>query len=62
MFSEYTAIDRHNAILLPENLELETSAPYFCAGITGKNILQGSHSVSSLISSLKRSTASIRAH
>lgn len=37
MFAEYTAIDRHNAIHLPENLEMETSAPIFCAGITGIN-------------------------
>ena len=36
MFAEYAAIDRHNAIILPENLETESSAPYFCAGITGK--------------------------
>ena len=35
MFAEYAAIDRHNAIHLPEILERETSAPYFCAGITG---------------------------
>ena len=35
MFAEYAAIDRHNAIVLPESLDMETSAPYFCAGITG---------------------------
>ena len=35
MFAEYAAIDRHNAIILPENLDTDTSAPYFCAGITG---------------------------
>jgi len=34
MFAEYAAIDAHNAIILPENLETESSAPYFCAGIT----------------------------
>lgn len=28
-----------NAIHLPENLEMETSAPIFCAGITGKDNL-----------------------
>ena len=35
MFAEYTAIASRNAIHLPENLEMATSAPYFCAGITG---------------------------
>jgi D-arabinose 1-dehydrogenase-like Zn-dependent alcohol dehydrogenase len=35
MFAEYTAIDRHNAIHLPESLDMATSAPIFCAGITG---------------------------
>ena len=34
MFAEYTTIDYHNAIILPDNLPMETSAPYFCAGIT----------------------------
>jgi propanol-preferring alcohol dehydrogenase len=34
-FAEYAAVDYRNAIILPENLETETSAPYFCAGITG---------------------------
>ena len=36
MFAEYAAIDYHNAIILPENLDIETSAPYFCVGVTGK--------------------------
>ncbi|EXJ56090.1 hypothetical protein A1O7_09021 [Cladophialophora yegresii CBS 114405] len=33
-FAEYAAVDYRNAIILPENLSMETSAPYFCAGIT----------------------------
>ncbi|KIX92800.1 uncharacterized protein Z520_11463 [Fonsecaea multimorphosa CBS 102226] len=33
-FAEYAAVDYRNAIILPENLPMETSAPYFCAGIT----------------------------
>ncbi len=32
-FAEYAAVDYRNAIILPENLAMETSAPYFCAGI-----------------------------
>ena len=35
MFAEYTAVAGRNAIHLPENLDMATSAPYFCAGITG---------------------------
>ncbi|KAK5172161.1 uncharacterized protein LTR77_003799 [Saxophila tyrrhenica] len=34
MFAEYTSIHHRNAIHLPENLDMATSAPYFCAGIT----------------------------
>ncbi|KIW66986.1 hypothetical protein PV04_06264 [Phialophora macrospora] len=33
-FAEYAAVDYRNAIILPDNLPMETSAPYFCAGIT----------------------------
>ncbi|KIW41819.1 uncharacterized protein PV06_05426 [Exophiala oligosperma] len=33
-FAEYAAVDHHNAIILPDNFVTETSAPYFCAGIT----------------------------
>ncbi|KAL6252908.1 putative secondary metabolism biosynthetic enzyme [Rhinocladiella similis] len=33
-FAEYAAVDSRNAIILPDNLPMETSAPYFCAGIT----------------------------
>ncbi|KAK4986288.1 hypothetical protein LTR66_004447 [Elasticomyces elasticus] len=36
-FAEYAAVDYHNAIILPENLDMKTSAPYFCAGITGRS-------------------------
>lgn len=39
MFAEYTSIASRNAIHLPENLDMETSAPYFCAGITGLSSL-----------------------
>lgn len=38
-FAEYAAVDYHNAIILPENFATETSAPYFCAGITGERTL-----------------------
>jgi len=38
-FAEYAAVDYHNAIILPDSLDMETSAPYFCAGITGNSIL-----------------------
>ena len=34
MFAEYAAIAWQNAILLPESLPTESSAPIFCAGIT----------------------------
>jgi len=34
MFAEFAAIDFHNAIHLPESMDLKTSAPFFCAGIT----------------------------
>ena len=37
MFAEYAAIAGRNAIHLPDNLETESSAPYFCAGITGNS-------------------------
>lgn len=33
-FAEYASVDHHNAIILPENLDMRTSAPFFCAGIT----------------------------
>jgi len=33
-FAEYAAVDFHNAVHLPENMSLKTSAPFFCAGIT----------------------------
>jgi D-arabinose 1-dehydrogenase-like Zn-dependent alcohol dehydrogenase len=33
-FAEYAAVDYRNAIILPTNFSMETSAPYFCAGIT----------------------------
>ncbi|KAK5682935.1 hypothetical protein LTS10_004463 [Elasticomyces elasticus] len=34
MFAEYAAVDYRNAMILPGNLDIETSAPYFCGGIT----------------------------
>ncbi len=34
-FAEYALVDYQNAIVLPESMDLETSAPIFCAGITG---------------------------
>jgi len=33
-FSEWALVDYHNAIVLPSNLSVKTSAPIFCAGIT----------------------------
>jgi propanol-preferring alcohol dehydrogenase len=34
-FAEY-AVDYHNVVILPSNLDIKTAAPIFCAGITGK--------------------------
>ena len=34
-FAEYAVVDWENAIILPENLQIERCAPLFCAGITG---------------------------
>lgn len=34
-FAEYAAVDYHNAVHLPDSMSLKTSAPFFCAGITG---------------------------
>lgn len=34
-FAEYAAVDMHNAIKLPEDMEIKTAAPFFCAGVTG---------------------------
>jgi len=34
MFAEYAAVDSRNAIILPSNLDMKTSAPIFCAGVT----------------------------
>ena len=38
-FAEYAAVDYHNAIQLPEGMDVTTAAPFFCAGITGIFIL-----------------------
>ncbi|KAI9812938.1 MAG: putative secondary metabolism biosynthetic enzyme [Pycnora praestabilis] len=35
MFAEYASVDYHNTIILPESLDMKTTAPLFCAGITG---------------------------
>ena len=61
MFAEYAAIDRHNAIHLPDNLETETSAPYFCAGITGVEHLRAVVFMQTLTRRLQHSTESILA-
>jgi D-arabinose 1-dehydrogenase-like Zn-dependent alcohol dehydrogenase len=37
-FAEYAVIDYRNAIILPESMDLQSAAPTFCAGITGKSI------------------------
>jgi propanol-preferring alcohol dehydrogenase len=34
-FAEYCAIDYHNAIEIPASMDMKTSAPLFCAGVTG---------------------------
>jgi D-arabinose 1-dehydrogenase-like Zn-dependent alcohol dehydrogenase len=34
-FAEYAAVDYHNAIQLPEGINISTAAPFFCAGVTG---------------------------
>ncbi|KAH8754659.1 alcohol dehydrogenase [Hyaloscypha sp. PMI_1271] len=36
-FAEYAAIDYRNCILLPESMDLKTSSPIFCAGVTAFN-------------------------
>lgn len=36
-FAEYAAIDYRNCIILPESLDLKTSSPIFCAGVTAFN-------------------------
>ncbi|KAI9877857.1 MAG: hypothetical protein M1830_002631 [Pleopsidium flavum] len=33
-FAEYALVDYQNAIILPQNMDMKTSAPVFCAGIT----------------------------
>ncbi|KAH6714946.1 alcohol dehydrogenase [Leptodontidium sp. 2 PMI_412] len=33
-FAEYALVDYHNAVILPETLDIKKSAPLFCAGIT----------------------------
>src|SRR5256885_4609935 len=38
-FAEYAVVDWENAIILPENLQIERCAPLFCAGITGNKRL-----------------------
>lgn len=35
-FAEYAVVDWQNAIILPKNLDVKTSSPLFCAGITCK--------------------------
>ncbi|KAJ9630186.1 hypothetical protein H2204_008691 [Knufia peltigerae] len=42
-FAEYAAVDSRNAIILPDNLSMETSAPYFCAGITAFHGVDSCH-------------------
>lgn len=34
-FQEYSIIDYRNAIILPKELDMDRSAPLFCAGMTG---------------------------
>lgn len=34
-FAEYATVDYRNAIILPPSLDIKTSAPIFCAGVTG---------------------------
>ncbi|KAG9235568.1 alcohol dehydrogenase [Amylocarpus encephaloides] len=33
-FAEYAVVDYHNAVVLPSSMDMKTSAPIFCAGIT----------------------------
>lgn len=35
-FQEYCIVDYHNAVIMPKELDMDRSAPLFCAGITGK--------------------------
>ena len=34
-FAEYAVVDYRNATILPESMDLRSSAPLFCGGITG---------------------------
>lgn len=34
-FAEYSVADYRNAMVLPEGMDMISSAPLFCAGITG---------------------------
>jgi D-arabinose 1-dehydrogenase-like Zn-dependent alcohol dehydrogenase len=35
-FAEYSAADYRNTMVLPDGMDMVSSAPLFCAGITGK--------------------------
>ena len=35
--AEYAVVDYHNAVILPNNLDIKKAAPIFCAGITGED-------------------------
>lgn len=35
-FAEFVLVDYHNAVILPEKLDIKRASPLFCAGITGK--------------------------
>jgi len=41
-FAEYAIVDYHNAILLPESIDVKTAAPIFCAGITAFHAVDNS--------------------
>ena len=49
-FAEYAAVDYHNAIQLPEGMDISTAAPFFCAGITGMLVPTFSSSITDFIS------------
>lgn len=38
-FAEYSVSDYRNAMVLPEGMDPDTSAPLFCAGVTGQYML-----------------------
>jgi len=45
-FTEYVVVNYQNAIILPSDMNMKTSAPVFCAGITGMSFTLAACSMS----------------